>query len=194
MQKLPIPTRLTGTTAVKEDWIMDATKTLDQPLARLTDWLQSHRVEYEIHEHEAAFTASATAAAEGVDPRTFAKVVGLAADDGRRVLAILDATDRLDMGKVRHTLGAGDVRLLTEEELTILAPGCEAGAIPAVGALFGLATYADRAVREDEEISFNAGSHRFSARVQRAAWEGATDVVYADLARARQGEPAWAQT
>jgi len=42
--------------------------------------------------------------------------------------------------------------------------------------------YADHAVREDPEISFNAGSHRFSARVERAGWERACSVVYADLA------------
>lgn len=173
---------------------MNATTTLDQPLPRLIDWLRSHGIEYEIHEHEAAFTARATAAAEGIDPRTFAKVVGLGADDGRRVLAILDATDQLDLDKARHILGAGSVRLLTEEELTILAPGCEAGAIPAVGSLFGLVMYADRAVREDAEISFNAGSHRFSARVQRTAWERAADVVYADLALRRVGEPVWASS
>jgi len=173
---------------------MNATTTLDQPYPRLIDWLRSHGVEYEIHEHRPAFTARATASAEGVDPRTFAKVVGLEADDGRRVLAILDATDQLDLHKARHTLGASDVRLLTEEELTILAPGCEAGAIPAVGSLFGLAMYADRAVREDEEISFNAGSHRFSARVQRTAWETAADVAYADLAVKDDSRPAWASS
>ncbi len=172
---------------------MNATTTLDQPYPRLIDWLRTHHIEYEVHEHEPAFTARATASAEGVDPRTFAKVVGLEADDGRRVLAVLDATDKLDLGKARSALGAGDVRLLTEAELTLLAPDCEAGAIPAVGALFGLAMYADHAVREDDEISFNAGSHRFSARVLRTAWERAADVAYADLAD--DGDrPAWARS
>lgn len=172
---------------------MNATTTLGQPYPRLIDWLRTHHIEYEVHEHELAFTARATAAAEGVDPHTFAKVVGLEADDGRKVLAILDATDQLDLDKARRALGAGDIRLLTEDELTVLAPGCEAGAIPAVGALFGLAMYADHAVREDPEISFNAGSHRFCTRVQRSAWERAADVAYADLA-ARGDRPAWVRS
>ena len=107
---------------------------------------------------------------------------------------VLDATDQLDLRKARHVLGGRDVRLLTEPQLTALAPDCEIGAIPAVGALFGLTTYADYAVRDDPEISFNAGSHRFSARVDRARWERACNVIYADLAEDAEDGPAWARS
>ncbi len=72
-------------------------------------------------------------------------------------------------------------------------PACQAGAIPAVGSLSGLTTYADFAVRDDPEVSFNAGSHRFSARVDRASWERACGAVYADLAEI-DSEPAWARS
>jgi Ala-tRNA(Pro) deacylase len=148
----------------------------------LLDWLVNGAIEHEVHEHTETFTARETARAEGVDPRTFAKVVGVATDDGRTVLLVLDATDQVDLHKARRALSARDVRLLDEAELAILAPGCDTGAIPAVGALFDLPMYADYAVREDYDISFNAGSHRFTVRVERAAWERATGVEYADLA------------
>ncbi len=173
---------------------MNAPTTPDRPYPRLLEWLASHHVDYEIHEHDPAYTARSTAAAEGVDPRTFAKVVGLAADDGRMVLAVLDATDQVDLDKARRALGASEVRLLTEDELTALAPGCEVGAIPAVGPLFGLAMYVDHAVREDPEISFNAGSHRYSARVERTSWERVCDVAYANLAVESDTRPAWTRS
>ncbi len=172
---------------------MSAATTLDRPYKPLLEWLAGHDIEYEIHQHDPSFTARATAAAEGVDPRTFAKVVAVASPDGRAALVVLDATDQVDLHKARQVLGAGDVRLLTEPELTALAPGCEAGAIPAVGSLFGLTMYADYAVRDDPEVSFNAGSHRFSARVDRAGWERACGVVYADLAADADSGPAWAR-
>lgn len=173
---------------------MNADTTLDQPYKPLLDWLAGQDIEYEVHPHDPAFTARATAAAEGVDPRTFAKVVVLASSDGRQALVVLDATDQVDLRKARRTLGVSDVRLLTEPELAALAPGCEVGAIPAVGSLFGLTTYADYAVRDDPEVSFNAGSHRFSARVDRARWERACSVVYADLAADADSGPAWARS
>jgi prolyl-tRNA editing enzyme YbaK/EbsC (Cys-tRNA(Pro) deacylase) len=66
--------------------------------------------------------------------------------------------------------------------------------MPAVGSLFGLGTYADYAVRDDPDISFNAGSHRFSARVERASWERACGVVYGDLASESDTRPAWARS
>jgi Ala-tRNA(Pro) deacylase len=173
---------------------MNTTTTLDRPYQPLLDWLADQSIEYEIHEHDLAFTARGTATAEGVDPRTFAKVVAIASHDGRNALIALDASDHLDLRKVRHVLGGSDVRLLTEPQLAELAPGCEVGAIPAVGALFGLTTYADYAVRDDPEISFNAGSHRFSARVDRARWERACNVIYADLAENADAGPAWARS
>ncbi len=173
---------------------MSSNTTLNQPYKDLLDWLARKGVEYEIHEHGEAFTARGAATAEGVDPRTFAKVVGVTTDDGRRVLCVLDATDHLDLHKARRVLGASDVRLLTEAGLTALAPRCEIGAIPAAGALFALTTYADYAVRDDPAISFNAGSHRFSARVDRASWDRACGVVYGDLAAESDTRPAWARS
>ena len=112
---------------------MSTPTTLERPTPALLEWLASHDIEHEIHAHSPTFTARATARAEGVDPRTFAKVVGVASQDGRRHLVVLDAPDHLDLHKARGVIGTGDVRLLTEAELAALAPDCQAGAIPAVG-------------------------------------------------------------
>jgi Ala-tRNA(Pro) deacylase len=171
-----------------------AVASLGRPHAGLLDWLREHGVEHEVHEHAEAFTAESTARAEGVDARTFAKVVGVAADDGRQALLVIDAPDRLDLCKAREVLGARDVRLLTEPELAELAPGCEAGALPAIGPLFGVPMHVDHAIADDAEISFNAGTHRHSVRVDRAGWERAAGVHYADLAGDADDRPAWAHS
>ena len=78
-------------------------------------------------------------------------------------------------------LGSGRASLVPEDEVESLTPDCDPGAMPAVGSLFHLPTYADRAVRDMPEISFNAGSHDFAVRVDRAAWDEALGVIYADL-------------
>ncbi|MEW5990427.1 MAG: YbaK/EbsC family protein [Chloroflexota bacterium] len=163
-------------------------------LPSLLDWLASHGVEHDVHEHVETFTARETARVEGVDPRTFAKVVVVRTDDLRTVLLVLDAIDHVDLRKAREALLADDVRLLTEAELGALAPECEPGAMPAVGDLFDLTMVADRAIREDAALSFNAGTHRCAVRVDRAAWERATGVAYADLAVATNLRPAWADS
>jgi len=157
----------------------------------LLEWLARNDVEYEIHEHVEAFTAADLAQAEGVDPHTVAKVVAVGTPTGRSALIVLETTDRLDLRKAAKVLDAEAVRLLTEAELARLAPTCEIGAMPAVGALFGVAMVADHAVHDDRDISFNAGNHRCSVRVERAGWERATGVTYADLAADRGDRPAW---
>ncbi|HSL76352.1 MAG TPA: YbaK/EbsC family protein [Candidatus Limnocylindrales bacterium] len=172
---------------------MDTTTNGSRPNQALLDWLRGRHIDFEVHEHPPTFTAAGTARAEGVDPRAFAKVVGVVTDDRRNVLLILDAPDHVDLRKARKALGAEDVRLLSEPELTAIAPGCEPGAVPAVGDLFGLPMHADFAVREDREISFNAGTHRHAVRVDRGAWERATHVPYADLA-IDDDRPAWADS
>jgi len=164
------------------------------PMASLLAWLDAEGIEYEIHEHERSFTAPATANAEGVDPRTFEKVIWVRSAEGGDALLVVDAVDHLDLKKAREVLKAGRVKLVAEEEIEQLAPDCEAGAMPAVGALFGLPTYADFAVRDEPQISFNAGSHRHAVRVDRAAWEKAANVTYADLAVEAWMEPAWARS
>ena len=161
---------------------------------RLLGWLSERGVEYEVHEHALAFTARGSAKAEGVDPRTFAKVVVARAEDGRVTFFVIEAIDELDLVKAARTMGTNVVRLLTEHELKALAPDCEVGAIPAVGALFDVSMIADHALRDDRDISFNAGSHRCSVRVERAGWERAAGVLYADLAVDRDDRPVWSRS
>lgn len=162
------------------------------PHAGLLDWLARHDVEYELHEHPETFTAEATARTEHVDPRRFAKVVGVATNDGRRALLLVDAPDHVDLGKARRILGAADVRLLAEAELATLAPECDAGTIPPVPDLLGLPVYADFALREVPVLSFHAGSHRFTVHVDRIAWERTSGIAYADIAQ-EDDTPAWAR-
>jgi Ala-tRNA(Pro) deacylase len=161
------------------------------PMKSLLTWLDNAGVDYELHEHDRSLTALATAHAEGVDPDTFEKVVWVRSAEDGDALIVLDANDHLDLSKAKDVLRSGKVKLVSEEELADLAPDCDPGAMPAVGSLFGLPTYADLHVGDSAEVSFNAGSHTVAVRVDRAAWEKALGVVYADLAARTWRDPAW---
>ncbi len=164
------------------------------PHAGLLDWLAHNHVDYELQEHRLTFTARETARAEGLNPRTFVKALGIATDDGRRAIVAIDAADHLDLVKARRVLGAGRVQLIHEDELGEIWPGCDAGTMPPVGDPVGLGVYADFAIREAPEITFHAGSHRHTVRVERGAWERAAHPIYADLAEDRELEPPWARS
>jgi Ala-tRNA(Pro) deacylase len=55
--------------------------------------------------------------------------------------------------------------LAQESEFSDLFPGCEVGAMPPFGNLYGLSVYADPSLDKDEEIVFNAGTHTLTAKL-----------------------------
>jgi len=161
------------------------------PHQGLMDWLRTNGVDFELHEHQTTFTSRETARAEHVSPATFAKAIGVVADDGRRALMVLDADDHLDLLRARKVLGAKHARLMTESELAEACPRCDVGATPAVGAIFGLPMYVDESIRDVPVVTFHAGSHKYAVHVDREKWERALGVTYAALAEHRILEPAW---
>jgi prolyl-tRNA editing enzyme YbaK/EbsC (Cys-tRNA(Pro) deacylase) len=160
------------------------------PHAGLLAWLARHAVEYEVREHPLTFTARETARVEGVDPRRFAKTLVLQLEGVGPVFVVLDAIDHLDFERTCRLLG-GQVRLLTESELCDLCPDCDTGTTPPIGELWGAPVFADFALREHPEITFHAGSHRFTVTVERAAWEKSVRAIYCDLAVKEDGAPVW---
>jgi Ala-tRNA(Pro) deacylase len=50
------------------------------------------------------------------------------------------------------------VELAKEKEFKHLFPGCDLGAMPPFGSLFGLRTFVAEELTEDDFIAFNAGS------------------------------------
>jgi Ala-tRNA(Pro) deacylase len=55
--------------------------------------------------------------------------------------------------------GSANVRFASEEKFKERFSGCETGAMPPFGNLYGMDVYVADTLAEDEEIAFNAGSH-----------------------------------
>lgn len=163
---------------------------VEGPHAGLIDWLTQNHVEHEVHLHPLAFTAEAAARAAHEEPGRFAKGVAVGTDDGRHVLLLVDAGHHVDLAKARRALHATDVRILPEAEVVALAPDCDPGTLPPVPAVFGVPVVADLGFRDREEVSFAAGSHRYSVTVGRRSFERASPLTYADIAHDSH-EPAW---
>jgi Ala-tRNA(Pro) deacylase len=166
----------------------NATRPADK---RLLNWLATQEIDHELHHHVTALSSAATARAEGVDLHQFVKAVIVETADGRDVILALEASDRVDLAKASESLSTSHVQLLTEERMAMIAPDCDPGAWPPVGAWFAMPVVADRNIHEEAAITFNAGSHDYAVRVDRAGWERAAAVRYADLAEDDPGEPAW---
>lgn len=128
------------------------------PVAKLKDFLDANKVKYVTVKHSKAFTAQETAASAHIPGKELAKTVVLRID-GRMAVAVLPASHKLDLPRVKAAAGARDVEIAHEADFRDMFPGCETGAMPPFGHLYGMEVYADALLAEDEEIAFNACSH-----------------------------------
>jgi Ala-tRNA(Pro) deacylase len=123
-------------------------------------YLDEQGVRYDVVEHRTTYTASAEARAAGVPPEDVAKTVLLRDEEGYR-LAVISASDRLDVEKARELFGAGkSLRLATEEEMRSTFPVFEVGALPPIGPMLPAPEVLDRKLLEHDQILFSGGDHK----------------------------------
>jgi Ala-tRNA(Pro) deacylase len=123
-------------------------------------------VRYELLTHAHSETATAEAEALGLPPGDVAKTLVLRTPDGY-LRAVLPASERLDLRKLRKLLGAGKhkVHLATEDDLRRDFPEFELGAVPPVGGGRRDPVVIDSRLAGRESIVLEAGSHEQSIRL-----------------------------
>jgi len=135
------------------------------PLSKLRSFLDSHNVKYMVISHSLAYTAQGVAALAHVSGKKLAKTVIVKIDD-ILAMAVIPASEHVDLDRIRTITGAQSVELATEREFKDAFPDCETGAMPPFGNLYDMSVYADASLAENEEITFSAGSHRELVRMQ----------------------------
>ena len=123
-------------------------------------YLDEQGVRYQVVEHRTTYTATAEAHAAGVPSEDVAKTVVLRDAGGYR-LAVIPASERLDLRKARELLGADKtLRLATEEEMGADFTSFEVGALPPIGPLLPAPEVLDRRLMEHDEVLFSGGDHQ----------------------------------
>jgi len=140
------------------------------PTQRLKEFLDSNKVKYVAISHSQAFTAQEIAASAHIPGRQLAKTV-MVTLDGEMAMAVLPATDRVDLKLLKKAAGVKKAKLAGEQEFKDLFPDCEIGAMPPFGNLYDLDVYVAASLVEGEEIAFNAGSHTELIRMAYADFE-----------------------
>lgn len=135
-------------------------------LAKLTGYLDSHNIPYTVITHSPAYTAQGIAGLTHISGKEVAKTVIVKLDE-KLVMAVLPANFHVDLAALKRALRAKCVVLATEEDFKDRFAECETGAMPPFGNLYGLPVFADENLARDQEIAFNAGTHR---ELIRMAW------------------------
>lgn len=149
---------------------------------KLQDYLDRHKVQYEVLAHQEAYRAPEVAHALRAPEKEMAKVV-IVKLDKRFVMTVLPANWKVDLHRLKDVFFTNHVRLATEDEFKDLFPDCDVGAMPPFGNLYGLDVYVDRSLIEDDRIVFQAGTHSEAIRMRYADF---ADLVHPNVAEFHQ--------
>lgn len=151
-------------------------------MLRLTQALDAAGVAYRKTEHAPVYTSAEAAAIRGVSLHSGAKALVLKVGESF-LMVVMPADLSLDSGAARNALGARKIRFADKDEVLEIT-GLTPGSIPPFGSLFGLPTYCDERLADNEQINFNAGSHSVSVQMCYADY-----ISFEKPAMVRVGKP-----
>jgi Ala-tRNA(Pro) deacylase len=157
---------------------------------RLIKFLNESKVSYEILHHPEAFTAQTIAQAEHVKGRHHAKVV-MVKSGSEHLMTVLPADHRIDLEKLEQV--TAKILLENEEDFKSLFPDCAPGTMPPFGKLYGLPTYVDKSLSQQDYIVFEAGTHTDAIKLSYRDYERIAEATVEDFAfKVQSSKPATA--
>jgi len=148
--------------------------------SRLIECLNENKVRYDVLQHPQAVSAQRIAQAEHVKGRHHAKVVIVKSGE-EHLMMVLPADHHIDLEKIETAVGKS-VSLDREQEFKSLFPDCVTGAMPPFGNLYGLPTYVDQSLAEQDYIVFEAGTHTDAIKMSYRDYEKIVKPKVNDLA------------
>ena len=125
--------------------------------ARLRDYLKQHETRFRALSHPHTASSMQTAEMAHVPGARLAKAVILE-DASGPVMAVIPADALLELERLNHDLHR-DLAFAEEEELAILFPDCEPGAVPPIGPAYGISTIWDTHLGDNKVVYMEAGDH-----------------------------------
>lgn len=134
--------------------------------SRVQEYMAEHGLRYDVLTHPHSHNSMETAHLARVPANCLAKSVVLEDDDGF-LMAVLPSTQHVQLGWLGKAMNC-NMRLASEEDLSSLFRDCDIGAIPPLGAAYGMRMVVDDSLVGQEEIYFEAGDHEKLIQMSRA--------------------------
>ena len=126
---------------------------------------KENNVEYQLYQHEPVHTSQEAAAVRGVELKTGCKSMVFKTKGCKFILANVSADRKIDLKKLEKIVG-DKLSFATKEEV-FQATNCEPGSVPPFGRLFGLSTFLDKSVLENDFVNFNIGMLTKSVKISK---------------------------
>jgi Ala-tRNA(Pro) deacylase len=125
---------------------------------RLQDYIAQRHLSWDPVPHQPSGTCTQAAQLAHVPPDRVAKAVVLRGHSGY-LMAVIPANHHLNVSDLGEAL-ADDLALVSERTLKELFSDCQTGAVPPVGAAYGICTLWDEELGSRPDVYFEGGDHR----------------------------------
>lgn len=102
--------------------------------------------------------------------------------EGRFVMAVLQASKKIDFSKMKKILKSKSVSFATHDEVKQVT-GCIPGGVPPFGNLFNIPVYADNGLTEIKTMNFNAGLQTVSIQMNVKDWFNVVNPTISDFSQ-----------
>jgi Ala-tRNA(Pro) deacylase len=134
----------------------------------VANFLRSAEIPFSMVTHRPTKSSMETAEAARVSGDRVAKAIVL--EDGERyVMAVIPASHRLDHEALCEMLDS-NVHLVGEADFALLFRDCRSGAVPAIGAAYGIHTVVDDAINSQPDVYLESGDHEHLIHVDHEAF------------------------
>ena len=161
---------------------------------KVTNFLDKNKVKYSAIDHKKVFTALDKAATLKTKPGLVAKTLVVKFDKEAALVAI-PAHRNLDKNKIKKAASAlrkaqgkksvSKISFGTEKWIQSNLRGVKIGAVPPLGVLWKMPTFADNALLRNRKILINSGDHRSSLEIVPKDWEGVAEVIKGSFGKAK---------
>ena len=138
---------------------------MEEEAERILKIFKENNVWYQLYEHQPVYTSQEAARVRGVELKTGCKSMVLKRKDGNFIIANIAADKKIDFKKLESFLGV-KLNFATREEV-LKTTNCESGSVPPFGKLFGLPTFLDQSVLENDFVNFNIGLLTKSVKISK---------------------------
>ncbi len=156
---------------------------------RIREYLDAAGVRYALLPDAEALAAEQTPLTPHGRTRHFVKTVLFRAGR-KKVMLVVPASLQVDKPLVKRLLGVKHLETLPESVLADLCPGCEPGAFPPFGNLYGMEVWVDGTLAPSSELIFNIGSHADGIRLKYSGYAELVKPRVASFAAKQQARAA----
>lgn len=136
---------------------------------RLEHYLVDHNIHFQTVPHHHSSSSLQSGVAAGIPLSHLAKGVILEDHEGRHMMAVLPANNKISLSRLNDAFNAS-FHLAKEQDVYQIFEDCEHGAVPPVGSPYHMNTVFDDKLSTLDEIYIEAGDHETLVKLDRKAF------------------------